>query len=169
MGSINLKEDSRTIYEHLKQRVAEYPVYLNNGPGADEDPISLITFGYSVDQHGWVALVFDTRPDAEHDGEWNDYIEDTWVEFPTWTDAVDAYLDAGEPIDLILPNGKHAANGQLVEFVGEMLKEILLKARSDGLFANLPLTEKCAISIEDQLGAYAWPDSEEDDDEMGSS
>ena len=34
-----------------------------------------ITLGFQCDQDGWICLVFDTRPNAEPDGEWNSYIK----------------------------------------------------------------------------------------------
>lgn len=157
---IDLKADAKVIEEHLKERIAEYPVYINNGPGEDEDPIALITFGFSVDQAGWIALVFDTREDAEPDGEWNDFIEETWLEFPNWSDAIDTLFDKEEPIEIVLPNGKTKKNvggEELVKQVGEMLKHMLINARKNKLFQDLPLAERSCMVVEEQLGDYGWP------------
>src|SRR5262245_12074427 len=82
---VNLHKDFAKITRHLKQRVREYPVYLNQGPGNDEDPISLITLGFDYDQSGGVAFVFDTRPKASPDGKWNSYIEENLFECNHWT------------------------------------------------------------------------------------
>lgn len=158
---INLQSDAQIIYEHIKQRVAEYPIYVNNGPGEDEDPISHITLGYEVSQAGWVALVFDTRPDGGPDGEWQSHIEENWLEFPTWLEAVDRLWDQGELIELALPNGKKktlGADDNLAQPVGMMLRDILLQARNDQCFSDLPLASKSSMGVEDHDGAYGWPD-----------
>jgi hypothetical protein len=158
---INLKTDAKAIYEYIRQRVTDYPVYINAGPGEDEDPISHITLGFQVSQAGWVALVFDTRPDGSPDGEWQSYIEDNSLEFPHWLEAVDALSDDGDAILLTLPNGKSQTLGEdddLAEYVGEMLKSILLQARKDKRFQDLPLAKKCSMGVEDHDGAYGWPD-----------
>jgi len=158
---IDLKADSKTVYEYVKRRVANYRTQANNGPGEDDAPISLITLGYQVSQAGWVALVFDTRPDSAPDGEWQSYIEENFLEFPHWLDAVDALFDSGESIDLVLPNGKTRTIGEDDDFaepVGQMLKAILLQARKDKCFKDLPLGKKCSMGVEDHDGAYGWPE-----------
>jgi len=158
---IDLKVDAKSVYEYVKQRVLDYPIYVNNGPGEDDDPISQITLGFQVSQGGWVALVFDTRADGAPDGEWQSFIEENWLEFPHWLDAVDALFDSGESIDLVLPNGKKRKLGEdddLAEAVGQMLKNILLQAGKDKCFKDLPLARQCSMSVEDHDGAYGWPD-----------
>jgi hypothetical protein len=158
---INLEADAKTIYDYVKQRVADYPIYVNAGPGEDDDPITEITLGFEADQTGWVALVFDTRPDASPDGEWQSYIEDNWIQFPNWRKAVDALFDDGEPIELTLPNGKKQKLGEddeLAESVGVMLKDILLQARKEKCFQQLPIAKKSSMGVEDHDGAYGWPD-----------
>lgn len=158
---INLKNDARKIYNHIKRRVKDYPKYINPGPGEDEDPISQITLGYSVDQSGWIALVFDTRPGAEPDGEWNSYIEENMLEFASWSEAIDALFDENEPIELTLPDGKKQTLGEdddLTEVVGVMLKDVLLQARKENLFHDLPIAKSNLMGVEDQEGAYGWPD-----------
>ncbi len=158
---IDLKADATTINKYVKQRVADYPVYVNNGPGEDDDPVSQITLGFQVSQAGWVAFVFDTRPDGSPDGEWQSYIEENWLEFPHWLDAVDALFDNGEPIELVLPNGKKRKLGEddeLAEPVGQMLKDILIQARKAKCFNELPIATKCSMGVEDHDGAYGWPD-----------
>ena len=158
--NIDLKADSKTIYDYLAQRVSDYPVYVNNGPGEDDDPISQITLGYQVSQAGWVAIVFDTRPDGSPDGQWQSYIEENRLEFPHWLAAVDSYFNNGEPIELVLPNGKKQRLGEgddLAETIGQMLKEILIQARKNKCFNDLPIAKKCSMGVEDHDGAYGWP------------
>jgi hypothetical protein len=38
-----------------------------------------------------------------------------------------------------------------------MLKDLLLHARKDKLFAKLPLADKSSMSVEHQDGAHGWP------------
>ncbi len=65
---LNLQKDTQKLLRYIRQRIVNYPVYINLGPGNDEDPIALITFGYYIFQTGYFAMVFDTRPDADSDG-----------------------------------------------------------------------------------------------------
>lgn len=163
---IDLQADAETIYDYIQERVDEYPDYINAGPGEDEDPISLITLGYQADQAGWVALVFDTRPAAEPDGEWNAFIEDNALEFPEWQEAVEKLYDEDEPepIDVVLPEGTKIRVTQdddgLTEAIGDMLRDLLIKARKAKLFELLPRTEGCLMGVEDHDGNYGWPEWE---------
>ena len=123
--------------------------------------IRLHQLGYQVSQAGWVAIVFDTRPDGSPDGHWQSYIEENWLEFPQWLEAVDALWDDGEPIELTLTNGKTkklVEDDDLAAYVGETLKGILLQARKERCFKDLPLAKKNSMGIEDHDGAYGWPD-----------
>ncbi|MEL7496973.1 MAG: hypothetical protein AAFN77_05145 [Planctomycetota bacterium] len=160
---IDLKADFKTIDDYVKQRVTDYPIYVNNGPGEDDDPISQITLGYQVSQAGWVALVFDTRPNGSPDGVWQSYIEENWLEFPHWLDAVNALFEDAEPIELVLPNGKKRKLGEdegLTQPVGQMLKDILIQSRKDKSFKELPIAKKCCMGVEDHDGVFGWPDYE---------
>lgn len=160
--AINLQRDAKKIYKHIVQRVKDYPKYVNAGPGNDEDPISLIELGYQWDQAGWCALVFDTRPGAEPDGEWNSYIEENSLAFDSWFEACEACWESGKPVRLTLPNGEKKVIEKdnlddMATHIGEMLKGVLIQAREDGVFAKLPLAERCIMGVEDLEGAYGWP------------
>jgi len=39
-----------------------------------------------------------------------------------------------------------------------MLKDVLVKARRDKCFAELPRAKKCCMGVEHHDGAYGWPD-----------
>ena len=157
---IDLKSDAETVFNHLKKRVADYPDYVNIGPGEDDAPITYITLGYQVSQSGWVALIFDTRPDGGPDGEWQAHIGDNCLEFSGWLKAVDALWDDGEPIELILHDGKKETLGQdddLAAPVGQMLASVLVRARTEKCFHDLPLAENRSMGVEDHDGAFGWP------------
>ena len=42
-----------------------------------------------------------------------------------------------------------------------MIKEVVLAARDDGVFASLPLTPNCEVCIEMINGLFVWPDTED--------
>ena len=38
---LNLQQDAQKLRRFIQKRIADYPVYVNLGPGNDEDPITL--------------------------------------------------------------------------------------------------------------------------------
>ena len=148
--TVDLRADQKLVRKHILERVKEYPIYVNLGPGEDEDPISLITLGFDFDQTAWVALVFDTRPDAEPDGEWNDFAEDNEVPFDHWL---------GRPYELRPIKGKKFKVEKGFEDVSRVAKafgDMLLAAvRScERELLKLPVTDDCQIFIEHLDGAF---------------
>lgn len=147
--AIDLRKDCKTICKHVAERVKEYPLYENWGPGDDDDPISMITLGFDFDQSCWVSLVFDTRPDAAPDGEWNDFIDDLAIDFEHWFDR---------PGKVTLVDGTAAKieadfdAEPVAQYFGDCLKEVMVQSRE--LFASLPMTEDCILLIEHNDGAY---------------
>ena len=167
MMHIDLQRDSRRVFKNIKQRVKDYPVYVNAGPGEDEDSISLITLGFSFDQSGWFALVFDTRPDAQPDGHWQDHIEETAVPMSHWCDELERFADDCEeggqvkPLKIKLHDGttKMLTDCDVEEVAGlfgSMLKDALVRADEDGLFSPLPLTMGYGLVVEDHDLCYGW-------------
>ena len=49
---LDLRKDYQTLKNHLLQRIRDYSGNTNEGPGEEDDPIGLITFGYQCDQAG---------------------------------------------------------------------------------------------------------------------
>lgn len=164
---LNLKKDMRAIARHLKKRAAEYPEYVNEGPGRDEDTITQITLGFEYDQAGWVALIFDTRPEAEVDGEWNGYIEENAFELPHWTEAL---YDHEGAVRVTLPSSKtkklSASRDEeaTAKLLGEALRDALVQARDKGVFKKLPLADGCRFTVEHQEGAWGWSEGEDPED-----
>ena len=162
--NISLDKDLKKIQKHIRQRVRDYPNAVNAGPGEDSDPISLITLGYQFDQAGWIALVFDTRPGAEPDGEWNSYIEENAIHFEHWFDAFCDLEEGGAPIALTLHDGSQKTievgfdMADLAACFGKMLRDALIAARDNGEFAKLPLADRCIMSVEEHDGHYGWPE-----------
>ena len=165
---LDLGIDRKRIAKHVAVRVRDYPVYVNQGPGEDDDPVSLIALGFSFDQSGWIALVFDTRPRAEPDGQWQAYILENEESFEHWFDAVDPIHEAtafggdGEPLVITRANGTKQTFESydidaIAEQIGSMLWEVLVEARDQGLFGKLPLAQDCLMCVEEQDGYFGWP------------
>jgi hypothetical protein len=163
MKRLDLRKDFNDVYAYVVERLRSFDPESNEGPG-QAGPVTRIDVGFGLYQSGWVCLVFDTRPDAEPDGEWNEYIEETVLERPHWAQAIDA-IEAG-PLALVLPDGTQrelpdGASGELVTAISDMLRAVLLKTRADGVFVGLPRAARCELGVEEQDGSYGWPAYEE--------
>lgn len=162
---LDLQKDAQKIRRFIKKRIHDYPTYENLGPGDDADPITLITIGYYVEQTGYIAMVFDTRPRADNDGEWTLHIENdvNMLVFPKWYAAFMKLCDGGS-VDVKLPSGKSRTldesddNASVAKFFGETILEIMLSLRDEGAFEDLPLSPKAFFVIEDFDGQWGWPD-----------
>jgi hypothetical protein len=154
---LDLRRDFADIYAYLADRVANFDPATNDGPG-DPGPVKMIEVGYEYSQGGWVAVVFDTRSDAEPDGEWNSHIEGNVLERTHWQEAGEANCEG--PITLIELDGTETIlpeGTELAEPLGELVKAVLLKARANGEFAALPKAAGCELGVEHHEGAYGWP------------
>ncbi len=159
MKRLDLLKDFTDVYAFVVDRVRSFDPAANDGPG-EGSTVTRIDIGFGLYQSGWMCLVFDTRTDAEPDGEWNEYIDETVLERPKWAKACDA-VEAG-PLVLILPDGTRrelpaGASGQLVRAIGDMLQGVLRKARAEGVFGSLPKATRCELGVEEQEGSYGWP------------
>jgi hypothetical protein len=158
---LDLRRDFDEIYAYLAERVRTFDPKENDGPGKP-GPVKMIQVGFEYSQGGWVAVVFDTRPKAEPDGEWNAHIEGNALERLEWLAAGEANMDG--PITLVQLDGTEVEldeGTELAEPLGELVKEVLLKARADGVFAGLPRAKGCHLGVEHHDGAYGWPAYEE--------
>jgi hypothetical protein len=162
---LDLRRDCADIYAYVKDRIRTFDPTNNRGPGKG-GPVKQIDVGYECDQSAWVVVVFDTRPDAEWDGEWTGYIEErNELARPHWLQALKTLVKRS--ISLILPDGSRmeipavgsaqARYEQFGEVLGEMIKAVLLQARADGVFASLPKAADCELGVEHFNGAYGWP------------
>jgi hypothetical protein len=158
--SLNLQKDFDTVYEYLAERVRDFDPAKHNGLGGPGD-VRIVHLGFDFVHAGWVVVVFDTRPDAEPDGEWTSEIEGNELKMPHWRQATETNLE--QPITLVLSDGSQTvlpANTELAVPLGDMLKSVLLTARARGMFAALPKAPGCELSVEHFDGAYGWPDYE---------
>ncbi len=84
---LDLSKDKRKILKYITQRIKDYPVYVNCGPGEDTDPIQAVVLGFYAAQGGYIYLIFDTRPSINLDGNWTLHIDEpTMCHFPKWTE-----------------------------------------------------------------------------------
>jgi hypothetical protein len=157
-----LRRDFADIYAHLADRVRGFDPAGGNvlgGPG----PVKIVEVGFEYSQAGWVVVAFDTRPDAEPDGEWTHLItEENMFERPHWLEAGEANMEG--PITVVQLGGNEAvlpSGTELAEVLGEVLKAVVLKARADDVFATLPKAAGCELGVEHFSGAYGWPVYEE--------
>ncbi len=160
---LDLQKDSQKIRRFIEKRIRDYPVYENLGPGDDSEPIAMITFGYYFSQDGSFALVFDTRPDAECDGEWTLHMDNdvNMLPFPKWSDAFQEICDGGT-VDVKLPSGKSRTlndaddDVSVAKLFGEMILETVLALRDSSAFNALPLTRKAFFIIEEFDGNWGY-------------
>ena len=163
---LDLRKAQKSLMKYIKTRVRDYPVYVNAGPGEDDDPITQITFGYQFDQAGWAALVFDTRTACAVDGTWQNYIEENALELPQWCELYAELCENENTVDVIKPDGSRETLGpdcDLAEMFGLFLRDLLVSCRDDGVFDKLPRATDCKLTIEEHEVQYGWTDSSGDD------
>jgi hypothetical protein len=164
MERLDLREDFADVLAYVADRVGSFNPKTNKGPGEGK-LVKRIDVGYQCDQSGWMALVFDTRPKAEPDGQWTLYIDDNnTLERPDWLAAFESL--EGNGLLVVLPNGKErklrkGSFDKLSTILGDLLKGVLVKARADGVFAALPKAPRCELGVEEDGGGYGWPVYEE--------
>ena len=156
---IDLRRDATKVRAYITKRVGEQK---KRSPDA---PVKLITLGFDYAHSGFVALHFDTRPDADVDGEWGQYVCEIELKMPQWGKAGEVlgekpvHLILLDTSKLIVPVGDEEFEFAVV--AGDMLKNTLLAARSEGAFASLCKAERCELAVEHMEGYYGWPAHED--------
>jgi hypothetical protein len=166
---LDLQEDAKVFESRLVEAVEAYA-----RRGAKAPPISALEIGYEFAQAGWICIHFDTRETHDRDGEWTTFQERDLIKRPQWFQMVEAMACFSDDEDggprkagtLILHDGPRRDGSTLTEedfsaALGDMLKDVLLRARKDGLFAKLPRRPGAQIDIEEFNGTWAWPDYED--------
>ena len=79
---LDLRQFITPIVKQIELRVCDFNLATNVSPDETGDTIHQIVLGFQFDQAAWVALVFDTRPDADpvYDGEWQSTIEENTLD-----------------------------------------------------------------------------------------
>jgi len=173
---LDLSKDKAKILKYLRRRIKDYPHHVNNGPGKDSDPIRLVTLGFYAEQGGYVALVFDTRKEADYDGEWTLFIDElTMLDFPKWCDFYELACN-GKPVELVQGNGESlvvhfedANEDHLIDdksltqrndYFGSMLTDVMKELRNDGSWKKVPLSDDAFMMVSDFDENYLWPNYE---------
>lgn len=169
MMKIDLSKDKEKIRRYVTRRIRNYPIYVNDGPGEDDDPIQAIMLGFYAEQGGYIYLVFDTRPGMNLDGNWTLHIDEpNLLHFPKWCDFYERACD-GKPVTLVSHDGtekklSYSIDGdddpheELTNCFAEMLQELMHELKDDGTLAKLPLQKDAYFMIEEFNGRYFWPD-----------
>jgi len=165
---LDLQCEQQKVRRYFERRIRDYSVYVNMGPGEDEDPISLITIGFYASQGGYASLIFDTRlnagPRNGFDGEWTQYLDHDanllWL--TPWCDTFDALSEGKRTIivrhDFIEQTIETECCPEIINALfGDMLVDLAMKMRNQGWFAKLPLAPNARIAIEEFDGYYFWP------------
>lgn len=164
---LDLAKDKQRIRRYIEKRIKDYPIYVNCGPGADEDPIQAVMLGFYAAQGGFVYLVFDTRPGKNIDGNWTLHMEDeTMFNLPKWTEFYERVCEGergtivladGSVKDLKLSPDDEKAEDKINAIFGEMLRTLMAEMSEDGSLARLPLRKDAFMMIEEFDGYYFWP------------
>lgn len=172
---LDLSKDKERIWKYVVQRIKDYPIYVNDGPGEDDDPIQAIVLGFYAARGGYIYLVFDTRPGKNLDGNWTLHIDEpTMHHFPKWCEFYERVCD-GKSATLVLDDGSskkiqnlvdddddlvdEEAEDELNAYFGEMLKNLMSELKEDGTLAELPLRKDAFMIIEEFDGHYFWPEA----------
>jgi hypothetical protein len=176
---IDLRRFIAPIVEQIQRRVSDFDPATNSGPGESGDAIQQIVLGFQFDQAAWVALVFDTRPDADpvYDGEWQSSIEQNTLDCDVdqWTEAYEEIFENQSKVVFTSVDGSSVKVGpfkddddeaeerlatQLAELFGGVCREALMVAQAQELFKSLPLADTACLRVDEHEGQYGWPDYE---------
>lgn len=156
---IDIREDVPDFLVYIRQRVSEYVAASKKLK--NPKPVTQIDFGFEFGQGNELWLVFDTRPNAEPDGQWTVQVDKVpalkrpkwpiWHELPD--DEVVFFVDLnGEKINVMKSPDK-----KICKIVGEAMKQALIAARDGGMFKRLLTAEHCEMGVENMEGFYGWP------------
>jgi hypothetical protein len=153
---LDLQQDAADVYAYVASRASAYTPADDRGPGGS-GAVKMVYVGYNFDQSGWLALVFDRRPDAGHDGTWTLYLEGNRLDRPRWVVARERneewpiQVRGEDGVVRDLPAGTHF--GWLL---GRLLVGVLRRAERDGVFARLPRADGFRLGLEEFNGSLGW-------------
>ncbi|MFH5806084.1 hypothetical protein [Alienimonas sp. DA493] len=154
--AIDLRAEAEDFRAFLKKRLAEFDPADNFGPG-EEGPVTLTTVGADAGQGGWIAVVFDTRPNARPDGKWTLYLDEgTTLDRAHWTDCWERLCEDEEVVVTELDGATTAETDPdaLSARLGRMLAGVVAEERA-ALPDGVPDARE-AWSVEDFDGGWAY-------------
>ena len=155
MVSISLQKDAADVRAMLVDAVRRYSAKQK------PTPTTRIDLAFSLgdsESTPWVHLHFDTKLGSEPDGDPThpDYAK---LSREDWLPAVKAVCE-DQTVSVIQADGKTIAcrNAELAATIGSFLVDTLLAARDDGVFGDLPKSDRCEMGVEDPTtGEFGWP------------
>jgi bifunctional DNA-binding transcriptional regulator/antitoxin component of YhaV-PrlF toxin-antitoxin module len=156
---VDIRQDVPDFLAYIRKRVGEH--LATSKKLKKPEQVTRIDFGFEFGQGNELWLVFDTRPDAEPDGEWTVQVgkvaELKRPQWPIWhelpDDEVVFFIDLnGEQINVMKSPDK-----KICKIVGDAMKHALIEAREAGVFERLPKSERCELGVENMEGFYGWP------------
>ena len=166
MITIDLKKDALDIQKLLADGVKKYIAkHKSSSTAKKHPPVTRIDLVYSLgdsESTPWVHLNFDTKPGSEPDGD-PTHPDFGKLQRKNWLSAVQAVCE-DEKVSVTLLNGKAKKCGDeaLAETIGKFLVDMLLEARTNGVFAELPQADHCELGVEDpSTGEFGWPNYED--------
>ncbi len=165
---LDLSKDKQKIRKYISQRISDYPIYVNDGPGEDADPIQAVVLGFYAAQGGYIYLIFDTRPGKNLDGNWTLHIDaPTMCNLPKWTNFYENACE-GKRVVVVLEDGsekevQYSGDDDKIEeklntLFGNMLQTLMRELNDDGTLAKLPLRKDAFMIVEEFDGFYFWPE-----------
>jgi hypothetical protein len=156
---IDIRKDIPDFLKYLRKRVTSH--MAKAAKAKNPEPVRMITFGFEFGQANWAALIFDTREDADVDGEWTLMgIDKAMLKRPKWPiwhklpDDAQVYFTnlEGKKINVMSD-----PDNLICKVVGDALKHVLLAAKNKGEFKKLLKDKKCELIVENMEGYYGWP------------
>ncbi|EDM25663.1 hypothetical protein LNTAR_12977 [Lentisphaera araneosa HTCC2155] len=166
MNEINLKTDYQTIYNYIKEKVEQYS---DPQMGNSSDPIKIIHLGFQFEQEGWFTLVFDTRPNAEPDGEWTTNFYESILNLSHWSKTIDEHCENDIPFKVTILDGQNIIfdgidheddeeiDTNIVNHIGNMIIKIMKEAMNNGVFNQLKFATNPTFGVEEINGEFGWP------------
>jgi hypothetical protein len=172
MQTIDLRKDAEVFRSGLETAVKS--IVAENLA-----TLSALEIGYSCDQSGWIFIHADQRPKHERDGQWTTQIdEDKCLEFDHWIEAIETRFEGEEfavikhdgsrfvvpALDLdaeVNDDGDEGEGDPFAIAVGEMILDVLMRAKGDGLLTQLASHGSVQLDIEDFNGGWGWPEYDE--------
>src|SRR5262249_16053735 len=151
MVKIDLRRDATDVQAMIADAVRRYSAKHKAPRTAKKHPpvtrIDLIFSTADGEAPPCVHLHFDTKPRRRPDGDPThpDFAE---LERGNWLSAVKAVCEEQEVL-VTLHNGKSKKCGDadLTEAIGSFLVDMLLAARANGVFVNLPKGDRCELGV----------------------
>jgi hypothetical protein len=160
--SIDLRKDADDLRGMLKDAVRLYATLHKAAASGESHPlVTRIDLVFSLgdgESTPWVHLHLDTKAGSEPDGD-PTHLDFMKLPRENWLPAVEAvYDDRKVAIQKVDGKIRKCDEARLTQEIGDFLVSILLTAKADGVFAELPRAVRCELGVEDPTaGAFGWP------------